>query len=108
LALLRATQFFTGTPPAPASGNLFTNEYTVPAGHRIALKSVHMSNPGASNKLGALNVDGVRQISSPVIGPSSQWDWNGWIVFNTPQVISLLQQSGGTVAYVLSGYLFFV
>jgi hypothetical protein len=108
LAVLRATQFFTGTPPAPGSGNLFTNEYTVPAGHRIALKSLHASNPGASAKLAALNVDGVRQLTSPAIAAGSQWDWNGWIVFNTPQVLSLLQQAGGSIVYVLSGYLFYV
>lgn len=88
--------------------NTWTLAYTVPAGHRIILKTVHVFNPGAAAhsygvRIGTTQV--VRQVS---IGVNVSDDWNTWIVLNPAETIYVLQVVASTISYVVSGYLLYI
>jgi hypothetical protein len=111
-APLRSTQFYEGTPPVVGGVNTWSDEYTVPAGHRIIVKSVHSMNNTASAKIAGTRVKPtitIRQVTLQASGTAPFTDdWSGWVVLNPGEIIQCLQQPGGAVYYIVSGYLLYI
>lgn len=111
-APLRSTQFYEGTPAVVGGATTWADAYTVPAGHRIIVKNISSENHTASAKLSGVRVKTVpvlRQVTLQAQGTSPFTDsFTTWVVLNPAEVLQVLQQVGGTVAYVLSGYLLYI
>lgn len=111
-APLRSTQFWEGVPPVVGGVNTWTTEYTVPSGHRIIVKHLHMFNPGASAKIGGVRVNAalvLRQLTMQAFPTAPfQDDWPLWVVLNPGETLQFLQQPSGAVQYVASGYLLYI
>lgn len=112
MAVLRAIQFYAGVPPVVGGVNTWTTVYTVPAGHRVKLANAVMTNNGATGHTGAYRTSAatiIRQVSLSALGASGSTDnFSPLIVLNPAEVLQVLQVPGATVAYWLSGYIYFV
>lgn len=111
-APLRSTQFYEGTPPVVGGVTTWTDVYTVPVGHRIIVKNITAENHTASAKIAGTRVKTVpvlRQVSLQAQGTSPFTDsFTTWVVLTPGEVLQVLQQVGGIVEYIISGYLLYI
>lgn len=105
MATLRATQFAAGA----ITGTAVTNIYTVPAGHKIILKSISVLNAGGV----ATNINvrksafgSFRNYALAAFGAAgcSVTD-HTWIVFEAGDVIQINSNVNVTYTYVICGSL---
>lgn len=82
--------------------------YTVPVGHRIILKNVHVSNPGAATKTARSYVKPSHMLTTAQVVANGANDQIIWVVLNPGEVLQVLQQNAATIFYVLSGYLLYI
>lgn len=112
MAALRSTQFYEGQPPVVGGVTTWTDVYTVPVGHRIIVKQIHSMNNTASAKIAGTRVKStivLRQVTLQAQGTAPFVDdYSLWVVLGPAEVLQVLQQVGGAINYILSGYLLFI
>lgn len=112
MAVLRAIQFYAGVPPVVGGVNTWTTVYTVPAGHRVKLANIVMTNNGAVNHSGGVRTTAatvIRQVPLTAFGVAGSTDnFSPQIVLNPAETLQVVQVVGAQVAYWLSGYIYFI
>lgn len=106
MAQLRATQFFIGNVTTVAPVN--TNVYTVPAGHRIILKSIAVRNLNPSAGVTWFVVIDSTLVFTNLLGPGStsssgSFEWRPWIVIGPGSVLKLTCSASTGIGCVVSG-----
>lgn len=105
---LRATQFYAGLVTSSTPAIL----YTVPAGHRIILKSILYSQQTLTAGNFVVTVDGVGWITDTAIAargdPGSNGDQIMWAVYGPGQVIRAAVFGSTSVYLNLSGSLLYI
>jgi hypothetical protein len=105
---LKATQFAS----VLISSTSFADLYTVPAGHRIILKSAVLVATGPANTV-LLNIRSpaarVGTLPLGAFGTSAgNFEWRPWLVVGEGQIISAAMLASGSAWCTLSGSLLFI
>lgn len=82
--------------------------YTVPAGHVIRVRFVHLANFSGVTHQPIISVDTGFIIVAPNMGSGTVYDWEGFVVFNAGQTIYYSCSSSASTDIIISGYLYFV
>jgi hypothetical protein len=86
--------------------------YTVPTGKRIAVRDITVATiSGGAQTAEVSQLAGSTRTVFAVINAAAATSskvWEGWVVLNAGEVISLGGSASGRLDWVVSGYLYFV